>query len=521
MLRQLRQVCGWPDEAGRRVLLSGWNDPDPAEVHHPTSDAEWDTALGRYLGSLNDAPLRRCVEVARAVGAKTLVIETRYLDLDYRSEFSAYYSRQFADIPDSAHRLHFFGKQLTSGSLWRLAAKSTYLGYVVVRPAATGLVSRALLPPPPDVAAAVRTLASERVNFFGQDLEISGVPFAQQDAQLGACAQAAAWMCHFTAYLRGDAGRRTKADFSLKADASLHPSRAMPSGGLTVTQLSDLFRTFELPAMFYAVGDLPSPGLPWQVPDPLPPTPGMIAGLWDHRIVAVACRHLNSGSPVLVGTTDHAFVLCGYRRTDRPRPGWIEFIRHDDQQGPYLVVHDVLNDTDQTSGKVYGPWRTMHVPLPEKVWLAPEAAERKGGEYLLGASKQITSVFRGPTPFSSLADLIAADRLALRTYAIRSNSFKAGLRSRRLPTRIRREYGLVRLPRFVWVVEAIDRELRQAGEPCVLGEAVLDATSSDHAPQQIALHVHGVMWLQQTGGNIRFPIFGNARPYISGGVGQP
>ena len=501
--------------------LAGWNDPDPAEVHHPSTDAEWKAAIGRYLGSLNDLPLLRCVEVARALGASTLVIETRYLDLDYRSEYSAYYSRQFADVPDSAHRLHFFAKRLTSRSLWRVASQSGYLGYVVVRPAGTGLVSRALLPPPPELVKAVRTSVRERVNFFGQHLEAEGVPFAQQDAQLGACAQAAAWVCHVTAHLRGDAGRRAKADFSLKADASLHPSRSTPSGGLTVAQLSELFRTFELPAIFYSVGELPSPSLPWQPPDPVPPTPGMVGGMWDHRIIPVACRHLNSGTPVLVGTMDHAFVLCGYRRNDQHQPGWIEFVRHDDQAGPYLLVHDVLNDTDPTTGKVYGPWRTLHVPLPEKVWLAPEAAERKGGGYLVGASQQISNALPGTLPISTLPDLIAANRLALRTYAIRSNDFKAGLLNRGLPTKIRKEYALARLPRFVWVVEAVDRQLRQAGAPCVVGESILDATSSDHAPQQLALHVHGIMWLQQTSGAVRFPIFGDSQPYLSGGVGPP
>jgi hypothetical protein len=508
------------------VQLRDWNDPDPAEVHNPTTDAEWDLALSRYLGSLNDEPLRRCVEVARSLGAATMVIETRYLDIDYRSEFSAYYSRQFADVPDSAHRLHFFVKELEPQSLWQHASERDYLGYVVVRPASTGLVSRALLPPPPDLASAVRTSVTERVNFFGQQLHVHGVPFAQQDAQLGACAHAAAWMCHFTAHLRGDTARRTKADFSLKADASLHPSRALPSGGLTVTQLSELFRTFELPAMYYFVGDLPSPQLPWQPTDPAPPTvpPGAplpSAGSWDHRTIAVACRHLNSGNPVLVGTNNHAFILCGYRRTKGPQPGWIEFIRHDDQAGPYLVVHDVLNDVDQRTGKSYGPWRTMHVPVPDKLWLAPEAAERKGGQFLLNASNQIASAATDPLPFTPLRDLINAQQLALRTYAIRSNHFKANLDARAIPATIQREYRLARLPRFIWVVEAVDRRQRREGAPCVVGEAVLDATSSDHAPQEIALHIHGVMWLQQTNGGIRFPITGDAEPYISGGVGDP
>jgi len=506
------------------VQLKDWHEPDPAEVLHPASSAEWDAALHRYWGSLNDAPLRRCIEVACSLGATTLVIETRYLDIDYRSEYSAYYSRQFADIPDSAHRLHFFRDELSARSLWQDAAQAGYLGYVVVRPASTGLVSRALLPPPPDLAEAVRTCVSEKVGFFGQDLTATGVPFAQQDAQLGACAQAAAWMCHYSAHLRGDTARRTKADFSLMADASLQPNRGLPSGGLTVVQLSDLFRRFELPAMFYSVGDLPSPRLPWQPADPLPPTPAAgqpapPAGQWDHRIIPVACRHLNSGNPVLVGTHNHAFVLCGYRRTGTPQKGWIEFVRHDDQAGPYLLVTNVLNDIDPSTGKIYGAWRTIHVPVPEKLWLAPEAAERKGGRYLVNASTRIAAASSQPLPFTPLEDLIAADRLALRTYAIRSNDFKRNISGRGLHASIVQEYALARLPRFIWVVEAIDRDLRQAGQPAVVGEAVLDATSSDHAPEEIALHVHGVMWLQQTSRQIRFPILGDPRPYESGGVG--
>lgn len=501
--------------------LSGWDSPDPAEVHHPTSDSQWDEALTRYLGSLNDEPLRRCVEVARSLGAVTMVVETRYLDLDYRSEFSAHYSRQFPDIPDSAHRIHFFGKRLDSESLWRGADKSGYIGYVVVRPVSTGLVSRAMLPPPSDLADAVRTSVRETVNFFGQELNVCGVPFAQQDAQLGACAQAAAWMCHFASYLRGETARRVKADFSLHADASLEPHQSLPSQGLTVTQLSDLFRKFDLPAKFYSVGYLPSPGLPWQPPDPTSPDEDAAPGSWDHRIIPTSCRYLNSGYPVLIGTNDHAFILCGYRRTDHLHPNWIEFIRHDDQVGPYLAVDNVLNDFDARTNRAYGPWRTMHAPLPDKIWLSPEAAEKKGGVNLLGASGLMTQALGKQDSVESLADLIDQDCLALRTYTVRSNSFKTSLARRGLHENICREYSLGRLPRYIWVVEAIDRKRRKARQPCVIGEVALDATSSDHSPQILALNIHGVMWLEQTNGHFRFPIFSDLQPYISGGVGDP
>ncbi len=407
--------------------LSGWDNPDPAEVHQPTSDKEWDEALARYLGSLNDKPLRRCVEIARLRGAVTMVVETRYLDLDYRSEFSSYYSRQFSDICSCAHRIHFFSKPLDSEELWRAAKKAAYIGYVVVRPVATGLVSRAMLPPPPDLVKAVRTLVTETVNLFGQELNICGVPFAQQDAQLGSCAQAAAWMCHFASYLRGETERRVKADFSLHADASLVPNQSLPSQGLTVTQLSDLFRKFDLPAKFYWVGSLPSPELPWQPPAPAASDEDTQPGSWDHRIISISCRYLNSGFPVLIGTNDHAFILCGYRRSDHFRPKWIEFIRHDDQLGPYLVVDNVLDDIDRRNDRVYGPWRTIHAPLPDKIWLSPEAAERQGGVNLLGASELVTRDLRKQDSVESLADLIARERLALRTYVTKSNNFKASV----------------------------------------------------------------------------------------------
>jgi hypothetical protein len=124
---------------------------------------------------------------------------------------------------------------------------------------------------------------------------------------------------------------------------------------------------------------------------------------------------------------------------------------------PYLLVTNVLNDVDPTTGKNYGFWRTMHVPVPEKLWLAPEAAERKGGRYLVNASRRITAASPQPLPFTSLDDLIAANRLSLRTYAVRSNHFKEKLGSRGLPDSIVQEYALARLPRFIWVVEAIDR----------------------------------------------------------------
>ena len=497
-----------------------WEQPDPGQLLLLTSDQDWATLLERYA-SQNNTPLKRCFEVARASGALSVVIETRYIDLDFRSEYSAFYSRTFESVSDSAHRLHFFGTQLAEHNLWGLPEDHRYLGYVVVRPSKIARVGRALLCAPPGLRDSVRTTIRDGVNLFGQSLEVEGVPFVQQDAQVGRCAHAAAWMCHYSAYRRGDVARQPMAEFSLSAEPGLGYGRPLPSPGLTVQQLLELLRVFGLPPKFYHINNLPkSPTVPWTLPDradPIDPNKKE-HGYWDTRIFRICCRFLNSGFPVMVTTGDHVFVLCGYRReTQDGKPDWIHFVRHDDQRGPYLQVGDIFDDKDDDGTYSYTPWQTLIVPLPDKLWLPPEPVEYVGGLFLQRFAEQVRSNI---SEAQGLLDLIDAKQLALRSYAITSNGFKTASQNRLDPT-LAREYRLARLSRFVWVVEAIDRTLRRGGQPCVVGEAIFDATSSEQLPNCLALHVPGVAWIAQTDGRFRFPVRCVPDPYLSGGFGAP
>lgn len=503
--------------------LTDWDAPDPGYVVTPASNAEWDLLARRYRGSLNDLPFDRCLKVARDLGARTVVVETRWDDPDYSSEYRAYYCWVFQDVPRHTHRLHFLAADNLSGVRPSdLPTDPGYIGYVSVRPVSEGSVSRAMLPPPPDVPG-VRCAAQEEVHLFGRRYTVSGVPFAQQDTGLGACAHAAAWMCHRTAYLKGDVADRSRADFALHSDPSLSPHRALPSTGLTVHQLSDLLRRFDLPATFYTLGSLPSPRLPWQAPDPVPPTPGAPGGAWDTRVFAVLCRYLNGGRPVLVGTRDHAFVVLGWSRD--PTNGKIRFVRHDDQRGPYLPVDNPLDDKlvlPNGSIHQYGPWNTLQAPAPPTLWQTPEPAELRAGLLIVAVSRRLAlrSAATG-TALEGLDDLITDARLALRTYACDGNAFKeraAGLGMD--PTHVS-GYAEARLPKQVWVVEAVDRDLRTAGLPCVLGEVLVDATSSDHNPYAVAVRVHGVLTIMATAERTQGPFHGSASPTTSGGSGDP
>lgn len=504
-------------------MSDGWEHPDPAAVLALTTDDNWSWLQDRY--GRGSRPFHRCLEVARSGGARTAVIETRYIDLDYRSEYSAFYSRAFASVPDSAVRLHFFKQELDASDTLKLPANPGYVGYIVVRPSRLGPVGRAMLAPPPGMQEAVRTTVTDEVHLFGQRLEISAVPFVQQDMQLGRCAHAAAWMCHYSAWRRGEVRRHPMADFNLASDHTLGLGRPVPSSGLTVNQLMQLFMAFELPAAFYRVSDLPHTVLdvPWAPPpsSPAEEDPAPHPGTWDTRLIRICCQYLNSGFPVLVGTHDHAFVLCGYIREPHPDTGhdrWITFIRHDDQRGPYLRVKNILNDVDsEDQGFSYTPWEVLLIPLPDKLWLAPEHAELAGGLMLQQFAERAQQENKAA---AELLDLIQAGGLALRTYATSSNRFKSGARGR-LPQDVAYEYRLSRMPRYVWVVEAIDRKRRRAGDAPVIGEAVLDATSPDHEPAPLALHLPGVAWIRRTDGAVRYPIRCAPDPYDSGGWGPP
>ena len=211
-------------------------------------------------------------------------------------------------------------------------------------------------------------------------------------------------------------------------------------------------------------------------------------------------------------------MLCGYQREIRPgQSDWIRFIRHDDQRGPYLVVDDVLNDV-AADGYEYSPWKYLVVPLPEKVWLTAKPTEASGARLLPALARDLVSAVPG-SPARELLDKAAAGEIRLRTYMQPANQFKRRLIGRVDPV-LQREYRMARFPRYIWIVEAIDRIRRQGGaSECVLGEAVFEGTSSGLRPQALALHVPGAVVVFPTDGPARGPILFPPDPYATGGEG--
>jgi hypothetical protein len=454
-----------------------WVDPDShGSVVAVRAAADWDQLLDRY-GQRRPSPLASVFDVAKANGCRAVVIENRYVDADFRSEYSAFWSLRFQDTSPFSQRLHFFRKQITDAQLANLPADPGYIGYSVLRATSTGRVGRTVLTPPRRLRRAGQTLVDDEVRLFGQALRVSGVPYCEQDGEFLVCAHVAAWMCHYSAHRRGLVGRHVTAQFAENAVPALVPERAVPSKGLTLNQIQAVFGATGQPALFYGLTNMPNV-LGVDVPKPKRGPHGWLEpGFWDTRMFSVICRYLNSGFPVLIGTRDHAFVIVGWFAEGSR----VRFVASDDQQGPYELIKSPF--TDQRA-----PWRSIMVPLPPKVYLSGEMAENEAHFLLRLYGAQPNA----PTPWKTVQRGITSNAISLRTFLREGSAYKEAIATQKRGPDVVRLLRLARLPHWVWVVEAHERVRRDAGQPSVVAEAVFDSTSSDASPRCDAISLPGL-----------------------------
>ena len=454
--------------------MSPWVEPDAhGWVLHPSTDADWQKIIDEYGGD-RPRPLEEVLKVARDSECQSVVVENRYVDLDYRSEFSAFWSLRFQTPPPFARRLHFFASKVEEGNLHKIPDDARYLGYSVLRPVAGGRVGRTVLAPPPALRSATLTLIQDDVSLFGNDLRVHGVPFCQQDGEYLRCAHVAAWICHYVAFKRKLVGRETTAAIASKSPPMLSTERALPSKGMTLNQLQAVFEALGQPALFYGLSNMPRVrGVPEPAPEADSEGNKLPPGLWDTRILSVVCRYLNSGFPVLIGTDDHALILVGWLRDG----GDVRFVACDDQVGPYELL-----DSPFTHYKT--PWRSIMIPLPPKVFLSGESAENAAFETLMAI---------GEAAQPALAEGLAQGQIELRSSLKSGRAFKRAVASQASSEDVLRLVRLARLPHWVWAIEAHDRAACELNKPCVVAEVLVDSTSSDLAPRVDLLALPGLV----------------------------
>jgi hypothetical protein len=482
------------------VPIRPWVDLDrPGWLLAPRTDDDWRRLAVEYVGE-RDSPLDQIFKVVRAGGCKTIVVENRYVDLDYRSEYSAFWSMKFDGQSPFARRFHFFSTELSEDGLHRLPENHGYLGYSVIRPVEYGRVGRTVLKPPPELDGSTLTVIDDEVSLFGNRLEVRGVPFCEQDSEFLRCAHAAAWICHYIAYRRGLVGRRSTGEIVDLSPSMLSPERALPSKGMTLNQLQAVFGGLDQPALFYGLRNMPIvPGVPEpETPDPGPDGTLPPPGFWDKRMVSIICRYLNSGFPVLIGAQDHAFILVGWRRDP---DGTVSFIACDDQIGPYEVIGEPFKHYK-------APWDSIMIPLPPKAYLSGESAE--GNAHWI-----FRSIGEGAGGLGFLAEGLKDDTIVLRTMLRTGATLKHEIATRTHSDEVLQMVRYARLPHWVWIVEAHDRSACEAGKPCVIAAAIYDATSFDRQPPVDILSMPGLVAVYPPDGAEHVTSPGSTEPWSS------
>jgi hypothetical protein len=387
-----------------------------------------------------------------------VLVETDYVDKDYRSTFYHYYAKKGLAYPPNCIRLHFFAAGVRLAESLTLQVEKgevadRYYGFVVVRPTRNAPIGRSIVS-----AAAIDNFdgklitAKYVVHLLGERLEIKGFPFMEQHSDISVCAHAACWSImrhHSTRYKRYP--ELLLYDVT-KLAVPHDPGGLSPSRGLDPESAA---RVFSLSGLF---------------PDTYSLT---TEGHWTlfRRLLA----YIESGMPVFAMKEKHAFAVVGHGPPDlellededfSPCAYWWSAVNSllvvDDNFFPYRRVGSLDTETDYLLSDIVG----FIVPLPDKVYMPADSLE-------IYVEDQLRSPPHG-------LDFSHVKRPVVRYFLTTSSSLRkyikdqASLLDVALSTRLQ---TLV-LPQFVWVAEVADLTERKAGRSNLL--FLLDATAGPH-----------------------------------------
>lgn len=219
----------------RSALIKAVGDP------RTTGEDQQDPAIEYLASYLTD------------LGARSFVLEPRYVDRHFVDDFAEYYARSFNPPEPRCARLHFFTALDVPVRGWiadaylsaekRKQSESNlqegYLGFVVQRPLATARIGRTVLRTYPLAGGRhYEVVRPYIVNLAALRLSIRGLAYQQQDRGAAVCASTALWSAlQRVAYV---AGHRTPTPISITRAAG---SPYAASYGLSSIQMASALST--------------------------------------------------------------------------------------------------------------------------------------------------------------------------------------------------------------------------------------------------------------------------------------
>lgn len=422
------------------------------------SDSDWESLYHICEGYIT---YRDAVQIQKYLNgtAKTVVLEKGYVDTDYRDTYFNFFSRKFAQYPSKTIRVNFFSRKFSTRMLFKLDRfQKNYIGFIVLRPNRVSTIGRTILNPSklPCVKGHICT-AEYPVHILGAELTAKGFPYMSQDSDVTVCAHAACWMIfrYFSQRYNRYAEKWPFEVSQLTNDVSR--GRLVPSKGLTVSQVTEMFSNFGFSPEIY-IRD-------------------QHGGLFDQLLY----MYVESGLPVVAALhrRQHAITIIGHQSDfnrkviSTPVSSDIYltgFIANDDNYLPYHAIRK--NDPKPAKG-YWSEYKieeidTFIVPLYEKIHLSAEHVITLADAILVHADFGL----------NVRSALLKQEDIVTRTFLTSSKSFKRMRRGDAVPFGIGDVYCEMPMPKFIWICELSTPELFKEGK--IVGEILFDATANPY-----------------------------------------
>ena len=268
--------------------------------------------------------------------AKSILLESEYVDKDFLEDYSNYYVKCFNDYGSKCARIHFFSCKVSHSSINELfevgnekkaaELRNEYLGFIVIKPLPKTFIGKTCLKRYSafDTDAENRKLLQReyKVNLFGIEFCVNSVAFQEQDRVLSACATTAIWSAMHALHWKNvrdipSCGEITDAAINHVSGSS----NRFPNHGLTNKQI---LRALDVDGLKHHTIDL--------------------SKITEEGFRRSVRYHIDSKLPLIVGARiyevsddglielgGHAVTILGYNKSPERRSLYI----HDDRIGPF------------------------------------------------------------------------------------------------------------------------------------------------------------------------------------------
>ena len=402
---------------------------------------------------------------------KAVLIESDYVDKDYRSTYYNFYAKKGLRYRSDCVRLHFFDRTISFDpdklalSCPDLELSDHYFGYMVLRPTGIATIGRTVLSPDIRRGAGRRIITTpHKVHLLGYRLEIHGFPWMNQHVDISVCAHAACWsiLRHYSE--RYNIYREFLVhDITMMAH-EFNPGGLVPSKGLQMEHAERVFQEAETFPVHIA----------------------RRGGVTDYSFYRQLIAYIESGFPIFAAmhARGHAIAIVGYEWRAPVTTGvaglrfaWNEvqsLAVVDDNHLPYMSIPTTA---PTTGGPPYSAVDidSLIVALPEKMFYPADAVDRLGPAlFTLGAP----------------VGLPLQDNTIIRYFITTGSAFRSFVRERASEFDPQLLTTIMKIPfaQFIWIVEFATEMQWAQGQ--IEARAVIDATASLREPMPLWLF-HG------------------------------